>query len=149
MDPNKAFDIDGLSGNFVKYNWEIVGNDTINFCLNVLNGNKNIFSLNETMIILIPKIRDPCEITNFRLISLCRFFYKIISTAYVNRLKAVIPSCISQNQSAFLPGRMIHDNMLIAHELLYYFKSSKNGPNKGYGQARYEQSIRPRGVEIH
>ncbi|PPS07755.1 hypothetical protein GOBAR_AA12887 [Gossypium barbadense] len=59
MNPNKAPGIDGLSGNFFKQHWEIVGRDTINFYLDVLNGNKNVSNLNETVIILIPKIRDP------------------------------------------------------------------------------------------
>ncbi|KAK5774708.1 hypothetical protein PVK06_042564 [Gossypium arboreum] len=131
INPNKALSIDGLSGNFFKHYWEIVGNDTVSFCLDVLNGNKNISNLNETMIILIPKIRDPCELTNFRLISLYRFVYKIISKVYTNRLKAALLSCISQNQSTFLPGRMIHDSILIAHELFHYLQSSNNGSNKG------------------
>ncbi|KAK5786023.1 hypothetical protein PVK06_040648 [Gossypium arboreum] len=131
MDPNKAPGIDGLLGSFFKHHWEIVGKDTISYCLEVLNGNKNISSVNETMIILIPKIKNPCELTNFCPISPCRFVYKIISKVLANRLKAALPSCISQNQSAFVPGRMIHDNVLIAHELLHYLQSSKNGPNKG------------------
>ncbi|KAA3483591.1 reverse transcriptase [Gossypium australe] len=95
-------------------------------------GNKNISNLNETMIILIPKIRDPCELSNFCPISLCRFIYKIISKVYTNCLKVVLSSCISQNQSAFMSGRMIHNNILIAHELLHYLGSSKNKPNKGF-----------------
>ncbi|XP_052486360.1 uncharacterized protein LOC105767066 [Gossypium raimondii] len=85
MDPNKAPRIDGLSGNFFKHHWEIVGKDTIKFCMDVLNGNKNISCLNDTMIILIPKTRDPCELTNFRPISLYRHVYKII--AKVNKTR--------------------------------------------------------------
>ncbi|TYG40901.1 hypothetical protein ES288_D12G131400v1 [Gossypium darwinii] len=52
MDPNKAPGID-------------VGKDTIRYCLDILNGKKDISCLNDTMIILIPKTRDPCELTNF------------------------------------------------------------------------------------
>ncbi|KAK5839904.1 hypothetical protein PVK06_008758 [Gossypium arboreum] len=132
MDPNKTPNIDKLSGNFFKHHWEIVGNNTINFCLDVLNRNKNISNLNETMIILIPKTRDLCELTNFRPISLCRFIYKIISKTYANRPKVVLPSCISQNQSAFVPRRMIHDNILFVHKLIDYLQSSKKEPNKGF-----------------
>ncbi|KAK5839724.1 hypothetical protein PVK06_008556 [Gossypium arboreum] len=131
MDPNKAPGNDGLSGNFFKHHRDIVGNDTISYYLDVLNGNKNISSLNDTMIILISKIRNPCELTNFCPISLCRFVYKIISKVLANRLKVALTNCISQNQSAFVLRRMIHDNILIAHELLHYLQSSKNGPNKG------------------
>lgn len=44
----------------------------------------------------------------------------------------MLPFCISQNQSAFFPGRMLHDNVLIDHELLHYLQSSQKGPNKGF-----------------
>ncbi|KAK5836254.1 hypothetical protein PVK06_012028 [Gossypium arboreum] len=58
--------------------------------------------------------------------------YKIVAKVLANRLKDTLPSCISQNQNAFVLGQMIHDNVLIAHELVYYLQSAKNGPNKGF-----------------
>ncbi|XP_016667359.1 uncharacterized protein [Gossypium hirsutum] len=131
MNPHKAPRVDGLSGSFFKNHWEIVGNETVQFCLDILKGKNGITDINEIMIILIPKIRDPCEITNYHPINLCRFIYKIVSKVLANRLKVALPGCISQNQSAFVLGRMIHNNILIAHELLHYLQSSKNGPNKG------------------
>ncbi|KAA3470588.1 reverse transcriptase [Gossypium australe] len=96
------------------------------------HGNKDITYLNDTIIVLILKIKDPINMTNFHHISLCRVIYKIISKVLVNHLKAALPICISQNQSAFILGRMIHDNILITHELMHYLQSSKNGPNKGF-----------------
>ncbi|KAH1129232.1 hypothetical protein J1N35_000610 [Gossypium stocksii] len=83
------------------------------------------------MIILILKIKEAIDISNFHLISLCRVVYKIISKTLTNCLKIALPNCISQNQSAFVSGRMIHDNIFIAHELVHYLQSSKNGLNKG------------------
>ncbi|KAH1064048.1 hypothetical protein J1N35_029035 [Gossypium stocksii] len=58
------------------------------------------------------------------------FIYKIISKVLANCLKVSLPGCISQNQRAFVLGRMIHDNILIIHELMHYLQSSKFGPNK-------------------
>ncbi|KAL4384232.1 hypothetical protein GQ457_15G020000 [Hibiscus cannabinus] len=49
----------------------------------------------------------------------------------MERMKVLMPICIAENQSAFVPGRILSDNILIAHELLHYLKGSKNGPNKG------------------
>lgn len=93
---------------------------------------KNVASLNDTMIILISNTKDPQGMTNFRPISLYKVLYKIISEVLANRLKTTFPMCISQNQSAFVPSHMIHDNNLIAHELMHYLQSFKNGPNKGF-----------------
>ncbi|XP_052886915.1 uncharacterized protein LOC128295389 [Gossypium arboreum] len=132
MDPRKAPGIDGLSGHFFKENWDVVGADVINLCLDILRGVKDVDCLNDTIIVLIPKVKDPVDMTNFRPISLCRVIYKIIAKVLANRLKETLPLCISQNQSAFVPGRMIHDNILIAHELVHYLQSAKNGPNKGF-----------------
>ncbi|KAA3484185.1 reverse transcriptase [Gossypium australe] len=109
-----------------------MGANVIKLCHDVLNGNRDVASLNDTMIILISKTKDPKDMSSFRPISLCRVLYKIISKVLANRLKTTLPMCIIHNQSAFVPGYMIYDNILIAHVLLHYLQSSKNGPNKGF-----------------
>ncbi|XP_016702189.1 uncharacterized protein [Gossypium hirsutum] len=95
-------------------------------------GDRSVDRINETIIDLIPKIKEPIDMTNFRSISLCRVVSKIMAKVLVNRLKETLPKCISQNQSAFVPGRMIYGNILIAHKLVYYLQSANNGSNKGF-----------------
>lgn len=58
-----------------------------------------------TLIALIPKRSNATNIADFRPISLCNFFYKIISTIMNNRLAAILPKIISPEQSAFVKER--------------------------------------------
>ena len=51
--------------------------------------------------------------------------YKIIAKILVNRLGPLLEKVISPLQSAFIPGRSIHDNILISHEIMHKFKKPK------------------------
>lgn len=79
MDPRKASGIDELSRMFYKENWNVVGKDVLQFCNDMLNGNKGVREINYTIIVMIPKVFDPKDMTQFRPIRLCRVIYKIVA----------------------------------------------------------------------
>ncbi|XP_074328140.1 uncharacterized protein LOC141666056 [Apium graveolens] len=75
--------------------------------------------ISSNFISLIPKVLAPTRMQDFRPISLCMVAYKCISKVLAARLKAVMPFIVHQSQSAFIPGRSISDNILMAHELFW------------------------------
>lgn len=63
--------------------------------------------------------------SHFRLISLCNVTYKIISKTLVSRLKTIMDNLIISYQNAFIQGRNITDNILIAHEIFDTLRKKK------------------------
>ena len=71
----------------------------------------------------------PKELKEFHPISLCNVVYKIVSKCLVNRLRPLLADLISENQSAFIPRRLISDNYIIAFECIHHIQSMKqNSP---------------------
>lgn len=65
------------------------------------------------------------ELGDFHPILYCNVMYKIISKILANKLKRVVGGLVSQNQSAFIKGQQITDNILLAHEQVRGFNRSR------------------------
>jgi hypothetical protein len=94
---------------------------------------------NETIVVLIPKVFNPEKLKELRPISLCNVLYKIASKVLLNHLKVILPDIISLNQSDFVPGRLIIDNVLLAYELTYYMQNKRKGVD-GYAAIKLDMS---------
>ena len=129
MAPLTAPGPNGLPPLFYQKYWHMVGPDVTKGVLSCLNSGQVLSSINHTYITLIPKVRNPKKVIEFRPISLCNVIYKLASKVIANRLKLILPSIISESQSAFVPGRLITDNILVAFETLHHMNSTKIGQN--------------------
>ncbi|XP_028121690.1 uncharacterized protein LOC114318912 [Camellia sinensis] len=118
---------DGFSGCFYHKYWAVVGPHVCTVVLSFFLGGHLLKELNHTNLVLIPKVSHPVKLSQFRPISLCNFTLKIITKILANRLKQILKSIISPNQSAFVPGRMIQDNSIEAHEAFHFLKHKRMG----------------------
>jgi hypothetical protein len=119
---NKAPGPDGMTGLFYKTYWNIVKYQVVASVQSFFRGGYMLKEFNHTNIALIPKIDNPSQMNHFRPISLTNFNYKIISKILSNRFKPLLQKIISPTQSAFLKGRSIHDNTVLAHEIFHTMK---------------------------
>jgi hypothetical protein len=119
MAPLKAPGLDGFSASFYLQNWASIHMEVCAAVLHFFNTRVMNNAINKTHVALIPKQLQPEFVYDFRPISLCNVLYKLISKVLANRLKLVLPELISCTQSAFIPGRLITDNILVAFETLH------------------------------
>ena len=128
---DKAPGPDGFSANFFQANWNTVKEQIVKEIQEFFSSGLLPCNINNTHVILIPKIKRPKKMTDYRPITLCTVYYKIIAKLLTKKLQPILAYIISENQSAFVPQRAISDNVLITHEVLHYLHTSK-AKNKVY-----------------
>lgn len=123
----KAPGADGLPAIFYKKYWQLVGDKVVQEVLHILRGGSMPEGWNDTIVVLIPKVKNPESLKDLRPISLCNIVYKLVLKVIANRLKCILGEIISENQSAFVPGRLISDNTLLAYEMSHFLKRKRAG----------------------
>jgi hypothetical protein len=103
----KARGPDGLSPEFFHDHWSMIGHEVCSFVSDFFLSGIIENAVNFTHITLIPKIANQLKVSDFRPISLCNVFYKIISKTLANRLMNILLEIISDKQSAFIPRRCV------------------------------------------
>lgn len=125
MAPSKSPGVDGFNAGFFQAHWDLVKPCVSQAVLKFLNGGDLPEEVNRTLLVLIPKVSNPQELSQYRPISLCNVLYKICSKTMANRLRCILDEVVSAEQSAFIPGRLITDNVLIAYECIHYLRRKK------------------------
>jgi exonuclease III len=112
---------DGYPVEFYKMFWNQIGSvlvKSFNYSFNI--GQLSV-SQRRGVISLIPKDGKNEEfLQNWRPISLLNVDYKVAAKVIVNRLKTVLSSIISSDQTGFLPNRYIGENVRLVLDIIEY-----------------------------
>ncbi|GJW82860.1 protein LAZ1, partial [Tanacetum coccineum] len=124
---DKAPRPDRYTSAFFKKVRDIVGIEVCAVVRDFFINGQILKEINHIFLALIPKIPTPIKITDYWLISCCNVIYKCISKIITNRIIEGVKDVVSVNQSTFISGRNISDNILITQELMHNYHC-KIGP---------------------
>ncbi|KAL6212117.1 hypothetical protein ACLB2K_017338 [Fragaria x ananassa] len=110
MDPSSSPGPDGFPGSFYQKCWSIIGQDVVAFVQYFFQNNWLHPNVNSNFIVLIPKVEDANQVSQFP-IALANFLFKIIPKILATRLGPIASRIISPQQTAFLKGRRITENI--------------------------------------
>jgi hypothetical protein len=128
MKSNKAPAPDGYTADFFKASWSMVGADVVEAIQDFFVSGKLLKEVNATILTLVPKKTNAETMGDFRPIACCNVIYKCITKILSNRMLPVLDSVVGRNQSAFIPGRSISENILLAQELVKNYHRKEGQP---------------------
>ena len=116
---------DGLHAGFFQRFWLTVGNSVKEEVKQIFLQRKILEYLNNTSIVLIPKIQSPESIGSYQPISLCNSVYKVITKIIVGMLRPYLDKLIAPCQATFVPRRRGVDNAIIVQEIIHSMEKTK------------------------
>ncbi|KAL3675799.1 hypothetical protein R1sor_025747 [Riccia sorocarpa] len=108
----KAPDLDGVTTDFILECWDVVRPECIQMVRYFWERKSLLLKDTDGCIKLLAKNEDRQWLKNWRPITLMSCTYKIISKLIANRLKKFLPHLIDVEQTGFVQGRRIEDNIL-------------------------------------
>ncbi|XP_019156592.1 PREDICTED: uncharacterized protein LOC109153209 [Ipomoea nil] len=127
MAPDKSPGPDGMSPAFFQHFWPVIGHDLTLFLIQCVEQKQFPPGFNDSHIVLIPKKPVPEKVSDLRPIALCNVVYKILAKMLANRMKVTLDHVVSQTQSAFVPDRLLTDNIILAGEVGHFLRRKTGG----------------------
>ncbi len=118
MENGKSPGIDGLTVEFYKTLWPVIGEELLAVFNDSLKRGLLPLSCRRAVITLLPKKGDLQYISNWRPVSLLCAEYKMLSKTFAIRLSKVLRQLINSDQSYCIPNRSIFDNIALIRDVL-------------------------------
>ncbi|CAM2118640.1 unnamed protein product [Caretta caretta] len=118
MPTNKSPGMDGLTVEFYRAFWDILGPDLVIVWAESLQSGVLPLSCRRAVLALLPKKGDLRDLRNWRPVSLLSTDYKIVAKAISLRLGSVMADVVHSDQTYTVPGRSIFDNLFLVRDLL-------------------------------
>lgn len=122
---NKAPGLDGLTYEFYNKLWAVLGT----YIIEVYNESFHMgclsYTQKQSVLSLIYKKGDKDNISNYRPISLTNSDYKILAFILARRLQHVLPDIISSDQTAYIKGRHIGQNIRLIQDVIEHAKEEE------------------------
>lgn len=118
LNADSACGPEGFNRSFYQSCWDIVGPDIIQMIHAFFQGATLPKSVTHTNLVLIPKKDIIHSSSDLRPISVSNSLNKVISRLVHDRIESFLPKLISENQSGFVKGRNISENVLLAQEVI-------------------------------
>ena len=109
---NKSPGLDGLTAETLQGCWEFIGQDCCNLVQSYWSSGKLSKQIAAAVIKLLYKGVDRTLLKNWRPILLLNCPYKIIAKILANRLKDLLPELVDHQQTGFVQGRHVQDNVM-------------------------------------
>lgn len=128
MDNGKSPGSDGFTSEFYKFFWEHINQDVVASINYGFEKRQLSICQRRGIITLVPKKNKPTNLLgNLRPISLLNTDYKIATKAIAKRLESVLPLMINADQTGYIKGRYIGENVRLISDIISY-TATKNLP---------------------
>ena len=134
MADGKTPGTDGLPTEFYKIFWDDISDALIAALNSAYENGQLAITQRRGLIKLIPKKEaDHKVLKTWRPLSLLNCDYKIAAKSIANRIQSTLPKLINNDQTGFIKGRFIRDNIRLIDSIINYSGAAQRpeGPQSG------------------
>lgn len=114
LSPHSAAGPNGYNGKFYRVCWNIIKMDLLNIVHAFFYGHEIPKYFSHAFLVLLSKSNNPNNFSELKPIRLSNCISKIFSKLLIMRLAHILPSLITNNQSGFVKGRNVLENIMLA-----------------------------------